>query len=204
MGCFCRKYLDPRHVFLPVRAGTGLRLDQSVRHDGPKSRSRGSRQPRRTAQLIHRAGSAHRKPLRQCDKSQGTLLLFASSCLRFVCSYLCGNIAVLFQETLVLSYSPDQPTVYNRYYPTSKANPQRSKIGGQKQARSTFEPLLQEPECKSVRLLTNLTAHSHQGLIKAVGEIGGINVFLFLLAKVGFVPVCVCVCVRARARAQRK
>ena len=85
---------------------------------------------------------------------------------------------------MVISYSPEHPNTYNLYGQTSPCKPQRNIFGGQKQTRSSFEPLCHQPISVAVRLLTDLVPQIHHGLNYAVGEIGGIGVYLFLLAKV--------------------
>ena len=90
----------------------------------------------------------------------------------------------MIQETMIVSYTPEHPTTYNLYNQSSSMKPQRNIFGGQKPARSSFEPLCHQPVNAGVRLLTDLTPQVHHGLSNAVGEIGGIGVYLFLLAKV--------------------
>ena len=90
----------------------------------------------------------------------------------------------MLQETVIISYSPEHPNTYNLYSQTSVFKPQRNIFGGQKQARSAFEPLCHQPISVQVRQLTDLAPQVHRGLSNAVGEIGGIGVYFFLMAKV--------------------
>ena len=90
----------------------------------------------------------------------------------------------MMQETMIVSYSPEHLTTFNLYHQPTSLKPQRNIFGGQKQARSSFEPLCHQPISTAVKLLTDLTPQVHHGLSNAVGEIGGIGVYLFLLGKV--------------------
>ena len=85
---------------------------------------------------------------------------------------------------MIVSYTPEHPTTYNLFNQSSSLKPQRNIFGGQKQSRSSFDPLCHQPVNAGVRLLTDLAPQVHHGLSNAVGEIGGIGVYLFLLGKV--------------------
>ncbi len=93
----------------------------------------------------------------------------------------------IFQETMLLNYSPQNPAHFNLYNQTSSLKPTqgiRGVFGSQNQSRNSFEPLCHQPTALPVRQMADLAPQMHQGLSFAVDEIGGIGVFLFLFAKV--------------------
>ena len=85
-------------------------------------------------------------------------------------------IMTLFQENLVVMYTPAQLATFNLYHPVSTSRARQT------QAPSAATNLNHQPALVAVNFLTDVAAQAHSGLGDAVKELGGIGVFLYLFA----------------------
>ena len=79
-----------------------------------------------------------------------------------------------------MTYSPQTVNSYNCYTVSTVSHAPRGIIT----QKSSFNPLIHQPNSKLVKLHANLTHVYHLNMKMALEDIGGVGTILFLFAKV--------------------